>query len=153
MEKNMSVAKVMGLSLALLVSTNVFAEPTDNVMTRFGKLGLTSERPTAVTLNGKATDLAGVGFEKVFALGNADVVLVQDDGNCAGYHFLTLKSKTDLKESKSFGTCSDLPKVVQNGDVIKVTLPNAKTGKGQVTFIYKDGKVAAEGKSNAKYVF
>lgn len=61
----------------------------------------------------------------VYAIGNADVLLIQDNGGmaCPAMYYFVSVSASGVKSTPEFGTCSDLIKVQQIYDKISITMP------------------------------
>lgn len=65
--------------------------------------------------------------EQVFEFNNKDVVLLMDLGGTgcpAMYRLLTL-SDAGVSATDEFGTCSDLPEISVEGEVMTITLPDS----------------------------
>jgi hypothetical protein len=132
-------------------------------LTRYGKLSDTDDN--LLTLDGKQVAPTvqgnnGLDFVKIFRVGQSDITLVQDDGGTAcpaQYYFITINEK-GTTSSPSFGTCSDLIKVRQDGDAILVTMagfqgplePPAKQAMAANqthSFAFVNGQLLADGKA------
>lgn len=110
-----------------------FAEPK-NVATpfksRFGELSIDAEN--VLTFKGKPVSPLIQGNSSLsladYQQGKAsDIYVVQDTGGTAcpaQYYFVTLSAE-GVKQSKAFGTCSDLLKTQKNGEGIIVSMPGA----------------------------
>lgn len=118
-----------------------------SVKTRFGTLAVAADN-VSLQMNGKPVlpGVAGNNSLSIVAsyeLGNADVLLVQNTGgsSCAAmYNFITL-TKTSLRGSPEFGTCSDIIRVTSDlkSAVTLVTVGNKPSEK--VVFQYVDGRL------------
>ena len=118
-----------------------------SVKTRFGTLAVAADN-VSLQMNGKPVlpGVAGNNSLSIVAnyeLGNADVVLVQNTGGaaCAAmYSFITL-TKTSLRATPEFGTCSDIIRVTSDlkSAVTVVMIGNKPSEK--VVFQYVDGRL------------
>lgn len=121
------------MMLLMLCISSAFAE---RIQTRFGELSATEDMfsEAILLLNGQAIQPTvksnnHFSFIKIFQIGAADIVLLQDNGGTgcpAQYRFITL-SGDDITVSPTFGSCSDLIKTRQNRQQIVVTMPAFRT--------------------------
>ena len=112
---------------------------------------------TTITYKGNkipvAEDSMYVSLQEKFKVENKDVVLISQGsgGNaCPATYFcfqplrLTLEGDV-VKKSVEFGTCSDIPKIKQEGTTVVLTMPKMQ-GKGQVKYVYGKGAISENGK-------
>jgi hypothetical protein len=92
-------------------------------------------------------------------LGSSDVALIADNGGsaCPTLYYMVSVSAAGPKASATFGTCSDLIRVGQEGDTIWMTMPayrgpfsskleQQRAAKEVHRFVYKSGVVTENGK-------
>jgi hypothetical protein len=111
---------------------------------RFGDLSIQQDDDGQfVSFNGKKVGALAaqiLNIERRFELSDRDVFLfyIYRGGTaCAGYYrFVTVNSQGP-STSKEFGSCSDLPEITQNGEVIIVQLPGF--GEGKTEFSFENG--------------
>ena len=139
-----------------------------SVKTRFGTLAINPNNPRLL-FNGKPV-LPGVegnnslSIVASYELGNADVVLVQNTGGSACpamYTFVTL-SKTSLRATPEFGTCSDIIRITSDlkGSVTVVMVgfsgpfgaaaERRKAGMTKTVFRYANGEIYPAGVTQQK---
>lgn len=131
--------------------------------TRFGSLAVAADN-VSLQLNGKPVLPAVAGNNSLsivasYELGNADVVLLQNTGGsaCAAmYSFITL-TKTNLRATPEFGTCSDIIRVTNDlkGSVTVVMVgfsgpfespkEQGKAGTTKTVFRYWNGQITQLG--------
>lgn len=130
-----------------------------SVKTRFGTLAVAADN-VSLQMNGKPV-LPGVAgnnslsIAASYELGNADVVLVKNSGGSgcpAMYSFITL-TKTNLRATPEFGTCSDIIRVTSDlkSAVTVVTVgfsgpfesaeAGRKAGMTKTVFRYANGQI------------
>lgn len=152
--------KVIILVMICLVSMTVtsFAEDEDSegndIPTRFGKLTVIKDEENIVeSLLYKNRPLSPavqgyrLGELGTYQIGNVDVILIEavSGGNaCPSLLYFVTVSKSDVKTTDEFGTCSDLIDVKRVGNSIVVTMPNNDGGK-QV-YVFKNGVLTENGK-------
>ena len=104
------------------------AQEPDAVATRFGALSVSEAgvllfegvpvRPIVEANN-------SLDFSKPYQIGASDVVLVTDNGGtaCPALCYFVTVTKSGVRVTPSFGTCSDLIKIQRNGNSISVSMP------------------------------
>jgi len=131
-------------------ATTASADMPNTLTTVAGKLEIRKQKDETpiVQLNGKTIYVGQGGFslnfQKLFEFGSYQAVLVSDaTGGTAcpeQYVFITLKSGGSSSVTKSFGNCSDLPKIQQAWK--KVTLKFPPFGAASTeTWTYQEGKI------------
>jgi hypothetical protein len=147
----------------LATSTGVMAqaEAAYRLATRFGELSVRKdeilrfeERPLEPEL--KSSN--GLYLRDPFAIGDADVVLVTGVGGtaCPDVYWFVTVTKTEVRATPRFGTCSVALSVQQEGSSIRVTMrgyrgpmePQAEQRKAAATthtFLYTNGVVSELG--------
>lgn len=134
----------------------------EEINTRFGMLSTSEDnillykgKPVIPEIQGNNS----LSFPSIHRIGDADVVLVQDNGGTgcpAFYQFLTI-NKNEIHQSAGFGTCSDLINVKKDGNSILVSMPGfrgpaepqsakAKAAREKHLYIYKAGIITENGK-------
>ena len=131
--------------------------------TRYGMVAVSGDHE--LLLNGKALAPSiqgnnGLSVVQKFQLGASDAVLVQDIGGtaCPASFYIVTITSTGAKSTSAFGTCSDLVKVIQDGETISVSMPRfagphepqAETNTAETqqhVFVFKNGAIAESGKS------
>jgi hypothetical protein len=119
--------------------------------TRFGVLQVEGDAGSQqLTFQGhKLAQDYGFSLERTIALGDADVVLVNQSasGNgCPGgqYLFLVVKAGQDPHATDTFGTCEEAkPDIALRGDAIVVSMPEYG-GDGTASYTYRDGQVSLD---------
>jgi len=153
---------IFALALLLLAGTSVFAQEENTITTRFGPLSIGDTGK--LLFKGKLLDPpfeedAGLSLSELHQLGDADVVLITQDGGTACpaiYYWVTVK-ESSAKITSSFGTCSDLIKIKITGDSISVSMPGfagdseskaaqRKAALEKHVYIYHAGVVTENGK-------
>ncbi len=107
----------------------------------------------SIILNGKPIwreeDAFTIGIKKRFKMMDADVVLIMiNSGGTACpalYRFLTVNKNSAYTLSKTFGSCSDLPKIQSKGNKIIVKFPVSHNEFS--TVIYDAGRITEDGKT------
>jgi hypothetical protein len=102
-----------------------------------------------VKLNGNTIYIGEGGFslrfEKLFDFGAYQSVLVLDNtGGTAcpvSYVFITLRSNKSSSVTKSFGNCSDNPKIQQQGKKVTLNFPPFGSASAE-KWAYDDGKIS-----------
>ena len=104
------------------------AQEPNAVATRFGALSVSEAgvllfesvpvRPTIEANN-------SLDLSKPYQIGASDVVLVTDNGGtaCPALYYSVTVTKSGVRVTPSFGTCSDLIKIKLSGDSISVSMP------------------------------
>lgn len=91
-----------------------------------------------------------LSFEKQYAIGTKDIVLVMNNSGGSAcpvlYFFVTATTQGVAKLTPEFGTCSDLAKAVKKGSRITVTMPEWNGGSRKVKYIFENGVVSENGK-------
>lgn len=147
------------LARTILVSYIVFfnfgtshAAEDNSLPVHGGKLVITGESgEKKLLLNDKLlrdSDGFSLSFEKKFAVGNKDVVLIMNNSGGTAcpvqYFFVTVTSQGVTKLSPEFGSCSDLAKPIKKGTKIIVTMPKM-TGRGNDKYVYYNGILTENG--------
>ena len=138
-------------SPALETQTTGFKEPkgvTTPFKSRFGELFIDAEKvltfkgkPVSPLIQGNSS-LSLVDYQQGKV---SDLFIVQDTGGTAcpaQYYFVTLSAE-GVKQSKVFGTCSDLLKTQKKGELIIVSMPGEK---GAHIFTLEGNEVLDNGK-------
>jgi len=104
------------------------AQEPNAVATRFGALSV-SEAGVLLFQSDPVRPIIeannSLDLSKPYQIAASDVVLVTDNGGTACpalYYFVTV-TKSGVKVTPSFGTCSDLIKIKRSGDSISVSMP------------------------------
>jgi hypothetical protein len=153
---------IFGIALLLLAGASALAQEENTIRTRFGALKISD----AGTLLFKGNPLdppfeedTGLSLSELNQIGDADVVLVTQDGGKACpalYYFVTVK-ESGAKITHAFGTCTDLITIKRTGDSISVSMPGyqgdfeSKRAQRRAAlekhlFIYRAGVVTENGK-------
>lgn len=85
---------------------------------------------------------------KEFKVGNNEVALFSESSGgtaCPATYFFASVEQGKLKQTLSFGTCSDLAKTSQKNNQIIVSMPNMDR-KGQTVYVYENGSLTENGK-------
>ena len=117
------------------------------VKTRFGALTVGADK-TSLRFNGKPVlpEVQGNNSLSIvadFQLSNTDVVLVQNNGGtaCAAtYHFITI-SKTGLRATPEFGTCSDIIYPTNDSKTSVTVVMLGIGGRTKAVYRYVDGRL------------
>jgi hypothetical protein len=163
----LQAARHFGLGLAILCAVRIspFAqELSQDTITRFGSLAVNREK--TLEFNGRALEPLITGNNSLslgepIRIGEADVVLVRDNGGTACpclYYFVTV-SKSGAKATPSFGTCGEITEVKPAGKSITVVMPGYRgpfepqkerraAQRQKHTFIFRNGVVKEERKAN-----
>jgi len=149
--KSLLLAAVAGLALGTI---NVHAGQESNLQIRAGKLRIV-ETPTGdqvLLLNNKKLSSftsMSVTVEQKYVIGDRDVVLLANNSGGMAcpmqYVFVSASVQGDVRVSPEFGTCSDLIKVVQQGDKVTVSMPKMN-GRGSASFAYANDALYENGK-------
>jgi hypothetical protein len=122
----------------------------EEIETRFGNLATNDHN--FLLFEGKLVkpEIQGnnsLSFLKVFKIGNADVVLVQNNGGtgCPALFHLVIVSSVGIQQSPEFGSCSDLVEYKQTGSVLSLSMPKMR-GKGKTKYIFENGVLKENGK-------
>jgi hypothetical protein len=134
-----------------LVLTSIVGLVSAKDVTKLSSGDLVIDEAT-VTFKGKkvpvAEDSMYVSVQEKYKIDNKDVVLISQGsgGNAcpATYFFLTVEGDT-AKKSVEFGTCSDIPKIKQEGNTVVLTMPKMQ-GKGMAKYVYDNGIITENGK-------
>ena len=150
--------KCIDISPEKVQESTATSDLPDTLTTTAGKLEISKEKVKkewgedefpVVKLNGKNIYISEGGislhFEKLFDFGSYQSVLVADNtGGTAcpvSYVFITLRSNKSFSVTKSFGNCSDIPKIQQQGKKVTLSFPpfgSVSAGK----WVYDDGKIS-----------
>jgi hypothetical protein len=152
-----SLLSSMALSLALMTATAQAEEKLGS--TPYGELTVNENlellfkgRPVSVRVGdskGYITGNSSLTFQQQFTMGDKRVVLVQDNGGtaCPAQFYLVTIGPKGVLTSPGFGSCSDLIKVSQKGDVVTIAMSDYM---GPGSSIAQQKKAA---KSMMKFVF
>jgi hypothetical protein len=153
---------IFGITLLLLAGAGALAQQGNTITTRFG--ALTISDAGTLLFKGNPPDPpfeedAGLSLSELNQIGDADVVLVTEDGGkaCPALFYFVTVTKSGAKVTPSFGTCSDLIKVKHIGDSISVSMPGyqgpfeskraqSRAARERHVFIYHAGVVTENGK-------
>lgn len=73
-------------------------------------------------------------------LGDLLLVAISQGGNaCPAEYVWVHATPGAIRQSEVFGTCSDIVEVTFDSETVRVTMPSAQPGEGDVAFVY-DGK-------------
>jgi hypothetical protein len=145
--------------ICLLWCSILFAE---DIVTRFGSLTINNEnillfkgRPFTPQIQGNNS----LSLAKKIQMDKKDVILIEDNGgtSCPSQYYFVTMSASGAKATPAFGTCSDLIKIKQKGDIITVSMPGfkgsfepareqKKAAKEKHIFTFKDDIVTENGK-------
>ena len=136
------------LSVVLLSWQHIAA--ADEIETRYGNLATNDDNFLMFEEKIVKPEIQGnnsLSFLKVFKIGEADVVLVQNNGGSACpalFHFVIVTS-TSVKQTPEFGSCSPVVEFKKNGSKLLVSMPKMR-GKGRVQYLFEDGVLKENGK-------
>lgn len=151
--------KLTYLAVLIIATTSAFAE---DIPTRFGALKINDENMLLYKGHPLSPEIRGNSSLSIlgnYQLGASDILLIQDNGGsaCPALFYFVAISASGVKATPAFGTCSDLVKVKQKGDVVSVIMPgyqgpfspkadHVKAAKQKHVFLYKGGLLTENGK-------
>jgi len=114
---------------------------------RFGTLSINDDK--VLMLNGQAVrpEIQGnnsLRILKVFQVDSTDIVIVQDNGGtgCPALYYALTVTSGGARPTKSFGTCSDLAKISQDGNAVIVEMPGFRESPKQHAYRIANGVVS-----------